>query len=104
MTMLARDPRASLLKPGDALRRILLKNSITQDQLAQAMKVSRYTINELVNHRRTVTAEMALRLGRALGIDPRYWLELQLNVDLWEATKALAPSLKYVERLLPGDK
>src|SRR3989442_686318 len=64
--------------PGDVLReRILSDRRITQDQLAKAMRVSRFSINQLVNGRRSVTAEMAFRLSRATSTTPEFWLDLQ---------------------------
>ena len=53
------------------------------------MGVSRLTINEIVNEKRTVTAEMALKLSRALGTDPQFWLNLQQDLDLSRARAKL---------------
>ena len=66
---------------------------ITQDRLAQAMGVSRHSINELMNDRRSITAPMALRLARVLGTDPEFWLNLQQSRDLFEARLDLADTL-----------
>jgi addiction module HigA family antidote len=83
--------------PGEVLRqRILAEGGITQDQLAEAMRVSRYSVNQLVNNRRAVTAEMALRLSRATSTSPDLWLNLQRDVDLYEARVRLGKSLAAV--------
>lgn len=66
---------------------------VTQDRLAQAMGVSRHSINELMNDRRSITAPMALRLGRVLGTDPEFWLNLQQARDLFEARRDLGEEL-----------
>ena len=80
--------------PGDVLREFLLANDrITQEDLARSMRVSRVTINQLVNDHRTVTAAMALRLARALSTTPDFWLNLQRAVDLVEAQHRLGRSL-----------
>jgi addiction module HigA family antidote len=47
--------------------------------------VSRKTINEIVNGKRGITAEMALRLGMFTRTSPEMWLNLQNAVDLWDA-------------------
>jgi addiction module HigA family antidote len=74
------------VSPGSVLREEIEKRlEISQERLAQAIGVSRLTINEIVNEKRTVTAEMALRLGKALGTDPEFWLTLQLGLDLSRA-------------------
>ena len=78
------------VSPGSVLRHEIEEElGISQHRLADAIGVSRLTINEIVNGKRTVTAEMALRLGKALGTDPRVWLNLQQDVDLLRAREKL---------------
>ncbi|MEJ0024933.1 MAG: HigA family addiction module antitoxin [Rhizomicrobium sp.] len=83
-------------RPGDVLKRYILNGAqpITQDELAKAMGVSRLTINQLVRGKRAVTAVMALRLARVLSTTPDFWLNLQREVDLFEARKMVAGQLK----------
>jgi addiction module HigA family antidote len=69
---------------------VLEAHDLTQDQLALAMGVSRYSINQLANDRRSITAEMALRLGKATSTSPQLWLNLQQNADLAKARRRLA--------------
>ena len=75
-----------VVSPGSVLREEI-ENAlgISQERLAKAIGVSRLTINEIVNEKRTVTAEMALRLGKALGTEPEFWLRLQQSLDLVRA-------------------
>ncbi|RZV38123.1 MAG: addiction module antidote protein, HigA family [Acidimicrobiales bacterium] len=63
----------------------LLELEITQGKLAQDIKVSRRTINELVNNRRSLSADMALRLSKYFGNSAEFWINLQKMTDLWEA-------------------
>ena len=87
--------------PGDVLREEFLKaHGITQDRLADAMGVSRFRINEVINGKRTVTAETALLLAAALGTSPEFWLNLQRAVDLYEGRLQLASNLKDVKPLI----
>ena len=82
------------ISPGEVLReRILGNRKMTQEQLAKAMQVSRLSVNQLVNGRRAVTAEMALRLARVTTTTPNFWLNLQRDVDLFEAEVKLADTL-----------
>ena len=67
---------------------------ITQEQLADAMQVSRFSINQIVNGRRSVTADMALRLARVTSTTADFWLNLQRDVDLYEAGNKLADVLR----------
>ena len=56
---------------------------ITQEQLASAMGVSRKTVNEICNGRRTITVDSALLLAKVFENTPDFWLNLQRRSDLW---------------------
>jgi len=84
------DGQTFVVSPGSVLRQeIAVGLGISQEKLADAMGVSRLTINEIINEKRTVTAEMALRLAKTLGTDPNFWLNLQQQVDLARARAKL---------------
>lgn len=61
---------------------------LTQGELANRLRVSRRTVNQIVNERRGISADMALRLGKLTNITPQMWLNLQMAVDLWDAAHA----------------
>lgn len=85
--------------PGEMLREDFLPDfGLTVSALAQALGVSRQTINELLRERRAVSPEMALRLSRLFGNSPEFWLNAQRAVDLWEATRA---AKKHIDRIKP---
>ena len=63
----------------------LLPMGLTQGQLAEAIGVSRKTVNELCNNRRTITVDTALMLAKAFGNSAEFWLNLQRRNDLWKA-------------------
>ena len=74
------------ITPGAVLREDYLEPlQLTQQVVADAIGVDRTTLNEVLNARRSVTPEMALRLSRAFGPAPQYWLNLQTTVDLYDA-------------------
>src|SRR5260370_24131846 len=82
------------ITPGRFLREnVLARESITQEQLARAMGVSRLTVNEIANDRRTITAEMALRLEAVTRVSAVKWLHLQRAIDLHRAQGNLAETL-----------
>lgn len=59
---------------------------ISNTRLAENLGVSRKAISAIVNERKSVTPEMALRLSRAFpNTTPEFWLNLQKNYDLWQA-------------------
>tara|TARA_R110000787_G_scaffold68010_1_gene152234 strand:+ start:404 stop:733 length:330 start_codon:yes stop_codon:yes gene_type:complete len=59
--------------------------TMTQGQLAEAMGVSRKTVNELCTNRRAVTADTALMLATVFGNTADFWLNLQQRNELWKA-------------------
>ena len=71
--------------PGHILRDLYLSPlGISNTKLAQTLGVSRKAISSIVNGRKSVTPEMALRLSRAFpNTSPEFWLNLQKNYDLW---------------------
>jgi addiction module HigA family antidote len=71
---------------------------LTVSGLAEAAGVSRQSINEVLRERRSVSPEMALRLGRVFGNSPEFWLKAQRAVDLWDAEQAIK---KDIERIKP---
>jgi addiction module HigA family antidote len=71
------------------LRDFVLNAEVTQKTLADALRVSRYSVNQIVNGRRAITADMAIRLGRVLSTTPEFWMNLQREVDLYSARQQL---------------
>lgn len=63
----------------------LVPVGITQGQLAEAMGVSRKTVNELCTNRRSITADTALMLAKVFGNTADFWLNLQQRNDVWKA-------------------
>ena len=56
-----------------------------QKEAAERLRVSYPRMNEIVNGKRTVTPDTALRLARFTDTEPEFWLNLQQAVDLWDA-------------------
>ncbi len=85
--------------PGEFLRETLDELGLTQAAFADAIGVSPMRVSHLLRGERPVTAELALRLGRALGQTPQYWLNLQSAYDLKLAQADLKDSLLAVREL-----
>ncbi|MCJ7806012.1 MAG: HigA family addiction module antitoxin [Clostridia bacterium] len=86
--------------PGEMLREDFLPDyELTVKSLAEALGVSRQTINELLRERRGVSPEMALRLSRLFGNTPEFWLNAQREVDLWDASRKLKRIVKRIQPL-----
>jgi antitoxin HigA-1 len=78
--------------PGEMLKEeFLAEYGLSQNQLAKAIGISPNRIAEIVNNRRRITADTALRLGLYFGNSPECWLNLQTHYDLKMARKSLMP-------------
>lgn len=85
--------------PGEMLQEDFMPDyHLTVAGLAEALGVSRQSVNELLRTRRAVSPEMALRLSRLFGNSAEFWLNAQRAVDLWDATQAIK---KDVARITP---
>ena len=70
------------IHPGEHLAETIEELGITQYRLAKTIGVPQVRIHEIVRCRRSITADTALRIGRALGTTPDLWLNLQRMYDL----------------------
>ncbi|WP_406808125.1 HigA family addiction module antitoxin [Enterobacter chuandaensis] len=78
--------RSKPTTPGDVLLYEYLEPlNLKISDLAEMLNVHRNTISALVNNNRKLTADMAIRLAKAFDTTIEFWLNLQLNVDVWEA-------------------
>jgi len=75
--------------PGEIfLEDFLNPMEITQKDAAALLKMSYPRMNEIVNGKRAVTPDTALRLAKFTGTEPEFWLNLQQAVDLWDALRS----------------
>src|ERR1700730_4750242 len=82
--------RLPLIHPGEILRDdFLAPMKISVYSLAQAIKVPRSRVNDIVLCRRGVTADTAFRLARYFGTSPEFWINLQARHDLDAADRKL---------------
>jgi addiction module HigA family antidote len=96
-----RSPNRRPTHPGAILREdVLPALAMTQVELAERLGVSRLTVSELLNEKRALSTEMALRLGRLLDTSPESWLAMQDAVDLWEVRNAKLEELDSVKPVL----
>jgi len=87
------------IHPGEFLRETLEDMGLSQAAFAKVIGVSPMRVSHLIRGDRPVTAELALRLGRALGQSPQYWLNLQTAYDLKVTAATLKTSLLAVREL-----
>ncbi len=76
--------------PGEMLKEeFLAEYGLSQNQLAKAIGISPNRIAEIINNRRRITADTALRLSLYFGNSPEFWLNLQIHYDLKVARRSL---------------
>jgi addiction module HigA family antidote len=78
--------------PGEMLKQeFIAEYGLSQNQLAKAIGISPNRIAEIVNNRRRITADTALRLAFYFGNSPEFWMNLQAHYDLKTARRKLSP-------------
>ena len=84
--------------PGEMLREDFMPDySLSVAALAEALGVSRQSINELLRERRALSPEMAVRLGKLFGNSAEFWLNAQRAVDLWKANQSLKSEVVRIQ-------
>lgn len=86
------DDEFAPVTPGEMLKEEFLAGyGLSQNELSRAIGVSPNRLAEIVNNRRRITANTALRLALYFGNRPEFWLNLQTRYDLKLARRKLAP-------------
>jgi addiction module HigA family antidote len=81
--------------PGDVLREDLLKPlKLSQYALAKAIDVPQIRVSEIVNRKRAITPDTALRLARYFGTSAEFWIGMQATYDLELARDQVGDKIK----------
>lgn len=79
--------------PGEMLKEeFLVEYGLSQNQLAKAIGISPNRITDIVNNRRRITADTALRLSLYFGNSAEFWMNLQSHYDLKLARRSMKPA------------
>lgn len=70
------------IHPGRLLRREMAARDLSANRLAILLGVPSGRITDILNSRRSITADTALRLGRYFGNNPQFWIDLQGQYDI----------------------
>jgi len=83
--------------PGVILRdRVLPGLGLSVSQAARELRVSRQTLHRILAGTTALTPDMAARLAQFSGTQPRFWLDLQQQHDLWRVGISLADELRLI--------
>jgi addiction module HigA family antidote len=84
------------IHPGEVLKDELDEVGLTQSALAKHIGVLPKTINEICRGKRGISTEMAVKLSKALGGGPQFWLNLQNNWEISQIDKTAYEGIKQV--------
>jgi addiction module HigA family antidote len=79
---MAKQKKLPPIHPGELLRDELQEIGVSLNELARALRVPMNRISAIVNGKRGITVDTAMRLGRYFGTAPQYWLNLQNAYEL----------------------
>lgn len=84
--------------PGEILKEeFLAPLGLTQSELAHRLGTTFRSVNEIINEKRGVTPDMALRLARFFETSEELWLNLQNQYDLYKALQKKRETLGHIK-------
>jgi len=86
--------KLALQHPGEYLRSVLEDAGLSANAVALALRVPGNRLTEILNGRRAITADTAMRLGRYFGTSAQMWMNLQAKYDLEAAEEKLAERIE----------
>lgn len=89
------------IHPGEILADELEEIGMTALELAKRLEIPNSRLVHIINGKRDITADTALRLGQFFGTGPDLWLNLQKAYELDVARQKIGDSLKRIERYHP---
>jgi addiction module HigA family antidote len=101
--MSKRNERLSSVHPGDVLREDFMKPlGLSAYAVAKAVGATPIAISQICRRRRSVSAEMALKLGRLFNVSPELWMGIQADYDLEVARLESQKRIEKSVQPLPG--
>lgn len=88
--------------PGLVLREYL--GDMAVSAAAAHLRVTRVTLSRVLNGKAGISANMALRLGAALGTSPDLWINMQSQYDLWRARRGRQPAVRRFPQVVASDR
>lgn len=80
--------------PGEILQEEFAEISVTE--AAKCLGISRVSLSRVLNGASGISAQMDLRLSKALGTTPGIWLGMQMGYDLWQAKQTFKAKIKPI--------
>ena len=92
------------IHPGEILKYEFLEPlNMTQQQLADAIGVTRVRINEIILGKRAITPDTAFRLGKFLNTTPDFWIGMQIDLDMWDTLQQFKDEYEKIHSVVKND-
>jgi len=82
--------------PGEIINEILNQNGLSQSAVARHLRITHARVNEVCRGKRGISPDLAMKLGRAFGQNPTFWMNLQKN---WELSQLNAEDYEHIEQI-----
>jgi HTH-type transcriptional regulator/antitoxin HigA len=92
-----------IFHPGEYIKDELEARTMSQQDLAVAVKASKTEISLIINGHRDINPKMAVALEKAFGIDAEFWMNLQVKYDIDKIKKKMQRSIK-ISKITAGKK
>ena len=91
------DKKLPNIHPGEILiEEFLEPMKITSYRLAKETHIDQTRVSEIINGKRSITVDTALRFSKFFGTSPEFWLNLQIHYDMEEKMKNIAKELELI--------
>jgi addiction module HigA family antidote len=81
------------IHPGEALKSVLDDAQLSANAVALALRIPANRLTEIINGKRSISADTAMRLGRYFGTSSQMWMNMQSQYDLEVAEQAMAEKI-----------
>ncbi len=89
------------IHPGRILKNELAESGVTANAAALSLRIPANRLTEIINGKRSISADTALRLGWYFGTSAQMWMNLQSQYDLQVAEDALSKKIQREVEPLP---
>lgn len=95
--------RVRPIHPGRIVKLNLEALSLTAYAAGPLLGVTKQALQNIMDEKSAISAEMALRLGKLFGGGPDLWMKMQADLDLWDARQKIGGEVRKIKQLWDPD-
>jgi addiction module HigA family antidote len=84
--------------PGAILKANLAAIGLTAYAAGPLLGVTKQALQNIIDEKSAISAEMALRLGKFFGDGPDLWINMQTDIDLWDAKQKIGAEVRKIKQ------